>query len=135
MATSSNPFFPQTLQTISVANAAVLTTSNVVQGGVNGTKVEFLIAVNTDTIDHAMLFSANVSGVLTPMANVNVPANSGNVSLAAVNLFNSFTFLPQDANGNKYMYLANASCSLVCSANSANATGKVVAITGQAAVY
>lgn len=137
MALSFQPFFPQSLQSISVANVAVTTTSNVVQGGAQGTKVEAIVITNTDTIDHALLFSLNVSGTLTAIANVNIPANTGNVSVPAINLFanNGFAYLPQDANGNKYLYLANASCSLVCSANSANGTGKVVAVSGQAAVF
>jgi hypothetical protein len=137
MALNFQPFFPQSLQSVSVANVAVTTTSNVVQGGVNGTKIEALVITNTDTIDHALLFSLNVAGTLTAIANVNVPANSGNLTVLPVNLFanNNFVYLPQDANGNKYFYLANASCSLVCSANSANATGKVVAVSGQAAVF
>jgi hypothetical protein len=138
MSSSFQPFFPQALQSISVANAAVTTTSNVVQGGANnGTKIETITITSTDTIDHSLLFSLNVAGVLTAIANVNIPANSGNGVVASVNLFanNYFSYLPQDVNGNKYMYIANASCSLVCSSNSANGAGKVVAVSGQAAVF
>lgn len=137
MAFSFQPFFPQSLLSVSVANVAVTTTSNVVQGGVNGSKVECIVLTNTDTTDHSLLFSLNVAGTLTAIANVNIPANSGNGVISSLALFsnNQFAFLPQDANGNKYLYLANNSCSLVCSSNTANATGKVVAVSGQAAVF
>ena len=137
MSLSFQPFFPQSLQTVSVANVAVTTTSNVVQGGANGTKIEALVITNNDTIDHALLFSLNVAGTLTPVANVNVPANTGNVSNPPLSLFDNsgFSWLPQDMNGNQYLYLANVSCSLVCSSNSANSAGKVVSVSGHAGIF
>src|SRR6266853_2590781 len=108
------PFFPANLQTIALANVGLTTTQNVVTGGANGTKIESLVITNTDTIDHALLFTMNVAGVLANVCNINVPANTGNLQTLPLNLFanTNLAFLPQDASGNKYMYLANGSCSL-----------------------
>jgi len=139
MAFSFQPFFPQSILSFGLVNAAVTTTTNLVQGGTNGTKIETLVATSNDTIDHLVTFSLNVGGQITQLCQVNVPANSGNlVALSMINLFGNtqFSWLPQDANGNKYLYLANNACSLVISANSANATAHaVVSISGQAANY
>lgn len=138
MALSFQPFFPQSLQTISLANVAGANIQNVVQGGVNGTKIETLAVSSNDSIDHALAFSINVGGIYSFLCNVNITANSGNsIGNVPFNLLGNtnLTFLPQDANGNKYIYLANASCSLVVASNSINSTAKVVSVTGQAAVF
>lgn len=138
MALSFQPFFPQALQTISLANVAGANIQNVVQGGVNGTKIESLVISSNDSIDHALQFSLNVGGIYSLLCNVNIAQNVGNsIGNVPFNLLGNtnLAFLPQDANGNKYLYLANASCSLVCSSNSLNSTAKVVTITGQTAVF
>lgn len=138
MTVSNLPIFPQTFTSISVANTAGANTQNVVQGGVNGTKVDSIVIASTDTIDHALLFSMNVSGTLTALANVNIPANSGNLITLPVTLFANNEFSPwliSDAAGNKYLLLANSSCSLVCASNSVNSSGKVVAVSGFAENY
>jgi hypothetical protein len=133
MAFSFQPFFPQALKT-AVLQYQGTSTSNLVQGGTNGTKVESISVTNTDTIDHAILISMNVSGTLYAVANVNIPANTGNVSVATLALLSNtaFSYLPLDVNGNRYMYLANAACALTVSANSANGTGKVLNFVVQA---
>lgn len=138
MVLSFQPFFPQSLQDIALANTLTTSVSNVVVGGVNGTKIESLIIVSTDTIDHAVTFAMNVNGVLANVANVNVPAGSGaTLGVLPVNVFanNQFSFLPQDANGNKYLYIANAACGLTWTTNTAVASAKSVGISGQAAVF
>lgn len=137
MAFSFQPFFPQSLVSVLVANVAVTTTTNVVTGGVNGTKIEALILNSTDTIDHNLTFAINVSGTYANIGSILVPANTGNVNVLPISVFANaaFAFLPQDPNGNKYLYLANASCSLVATSNSVNGTAKVVSVTGHAANY
>lgn len=136
MAVSNLPIFPQSWQDIQVANLTTAT-ANVVQGGVNGTRIDVILLTNTDTTDGSILFSLNVAGTLTPLANVNVPANSGNGVVNTVSLFanNQFAGLPVDAAGNRFIYISNASCSLVASANVNRASGKVLAISGQGSVY
>jgi hypothetical protein len=138
VALSFQPFFPQSLQSISLANVAGANIQNVVQGGTNGTKIESLIISSNDSIDHALAFSLNVSGVYSFLCNVLISQNVGNsVGNIAFNLLGNtnFGFLPQDPNGNKYIYLANAACSLVVASNSLNSTAKVVTVSGQAAVF
>jgi hypothetical protein len=139
MSFSFQPFFPQSLQTIAVANASVLTaTQNVVVGTVNGSKIESLVFTSTDTIDHALQVGMNVNGVVCNVANVNIPAGSGTtLGTPPVNLFAnaSFSFLPQDPNGNKYLYIANAACSLVVTGNSAITTAKALGWAGSAANF
>jgi hypothetical protein len=138
MAFSFQPFFPQSVQSISLANTLTTSVSNVVVGGVNGTKIEALVVTSTDTIDHAITIAINTAGVLANVANVNIPAGSGaTLGVLPVNLFanNQFAFLPQDANGNKYLYLANASCGITWISNSAVASAKAVGIGGQASVF
>lgn len=137
MSLNFQPFFPQSLQSIALANVGLTTTQNVVTGGVNGTKIESIVISSTDTIDHALQFTINVAGVLANVCNINVPANTGNLTVLPLNLFanTNLAFLPQDPNGNKYLYLANGSCSLCVSSNSAAASGKAIGISGQAAVF
>jgi len=138
MALSFQPFFPQSLQQIALANTLTTSVSNVVVGGTNGTKVEDLIITSTDTIDHAITFSSNVNGTIANVAVINVPAGSGTtVGTLPVAVFanNQFSGLPQDPNGNKYLYLANTGCGLCWVSNSAVSSGKAVGISGQAAVF
>lgn len=140
MALSFQPFFPQSLQNFALANAAVTSTQNVIVGGVNGTKVETLLATSNDTVDHLLSFSINIGGTNYLLGTALVAANTGNLvgNQNGTNLFsgNVFLNLPQDPNGNKYLYIANGSCGLTVKSNSANAaTGGVVSISGQAAVF
>lgn len=138
MAFSFQPFFPAGLQSIALANGVSTTTANIVQGGVNGTKIESLVITNTDTIDHALTIAINVASAITNVANVNIPAGAGStLGVLPVNLFanNQFAFLPQDANGNKYLYLANVASSIVFTSNSVISTGKALGVGGQASVF
>src|ERR1039457_3909749 len=138
MAFSYQPFFPQTIQTIALANSLTTTISNIAVGGVNGTKIELLEITSTDTIDHAVTFAMNVNGALANVANVNIPAGSGaTLGTLPVNVFanNQFGFLPQDPNGNRYLYIANASCGITWVSNSAVASAKAVGVFGQAAQF
>ena len=135
---SFQPFFPASLQSIALANSLTTSLVNVVIGGTLGTKIEDLVITNTDTIDHALTIGVNVAGTVANVANVNIPAGSGTtLGVLPVTLFsnNQFAFLPQDANGNKYLYLANATVSLVMVSNSAIASGKALGISGAAAVF
>jgi len=137
MSLSFQPFFPASLVQVLVANVAGGTTANVVQGGTNGTKVESLVLSSTDTIDHLLTFAINVSGTYANVATILCPANTGNQNLVSISVLanGSFAFCPSDANGNRYLYLANDTCSLVVTSNSVNSTGKVVSVTGQAANF
>jgi len=138
MVQSFQPFFPQSLQSISLANSITTSLVNVCIGGTNGTKIEDLVITSTDTIDHALTIGINVAGTVANVANVNIPAGSGTgVSTPPIALFanSQFAFLPQDANGNKYLYLANATVSLVMVSNSAIGSAKALGISGQAAVF
>jgi hypothetical protein len=138
MVQSFQPFFPQSLLSIALANSITTSLVNVAIGGANGTKIEDIIITSTDTIDHALTIGVNVGGTVANVANVNIPAGSGTaVGTPGVNLFANanFAWLPQDANGNKYLYLANAIVSLVMVSNSAIASGKALGISGSAAVF
>lgn len=140
MALSFQPFFPQSLQNYALANAACTASQNVIVGGVNGTKVETLLASSNDTVDHLLTFSMNISGVNYMLGSALVAANTGNLvaNQNGVNLLsgNVFLNLPQDPNGNKYLYIANGACGLTVKSNSINsATGGVVSLSGQAAVF
>jgi hypothetical protein len=134
---SNLPIFPVSFRSIAIANVAATSTQNVVQGGANGTIIQALTITSNDTIDHALSFSINVAGVLAPIGNVNVSANSGNGVVSSVNLLanNYFSYLPLDPVGNRYIYLANSSVSLVVSANSVNSSGKIVSVSGQGGDY
>lgn len=135
---SFQPFFPASLQSIALANSITTSLVNVAIGGASGTKIEDLVVTSTDTIDHALTIGINVAGTVANVANVNIPAGSGQtLGVLPVALFanNQFSFLPQDANGNRYLYLANAQVSLVMVSNSAIASGKAVGISGQCGVF
>jgi hypothetical protein len=140
MTLSFSPFFPQSIINYGLANAACTAQQNVVVGGVNGTKVETMVATSNDTIDHLLTFSLNISGTLYQVGSVLVAANTGNLTANqnGINILasNAFPFLPQDPNGNKYIYLSNAACSISVKANSVsnNALG-FVSVSGQGASF
>lgn len=138
MAFSFQPFFPQNLRQISLANSVTTSLVNVAIGATNGTKIEDITFTSTDTIDHALTIGINVAGTVANVANVLVPAGTGTgISSPPLSLFanSNFQFLPSDACGNKYLYLANASVSLVVVSNSAIASGKALGIQGAGADF
>jgi hypothetical protein len=134
------PIFPAVLVSYGVINVAITTATNVVVGGLSGTKVESMVASSNDTIDHLITLSSNVNGTLFEIGSVLVAANTGNLvtSQNGINFMtsNAFSFLPKDSNGNPYIYLANGACGVVAKSNTLNsATGGVVSVSGQASNY
>jgi len=98
------------------------------------------VATSNDTIDHLLTFSLNVNGTLYPFGAALVAANTGNLitSQNGNNILasNAFPYLPQDPNGNKYIYLANAACGISVVSNSLNSVAHaVVVICGQGANF
>lgn len=136
MALSFSPFFPQALKAgvLNIANTNGTSTLNVVVGGANGTKIEVINATSNDNIDHALTLSLNASGVLYLIGVINVPANSGNLQTATVSVLGNSKLQswPLDVNGNRYLYLPNAACSLTVSSNSALQNVNVVSLIVQA---
>jgi hypothetical protein len=136
MALSFSPFFPQSLKAgvLNIANTNGTATLNVVVGGTNGSKIEAINASSNDSIDHALTLSMNAVGVLYLIGVINVPANSGNLLTSTVNVLGNSKLQswPLDVNGNRYIYLPNAACSLVVSSNSALQNVNVVSLVVQA---
>jgi hypothetical protein len=133
MATTSTPIFPQTIQSESVQILPATTTTQVTlyTGGTNGSKIENIIATNTDTAAaYALTLAIVTGGTSYIIGTINVPLSSGNTTAApAVSLINNANLpLPKDSNGNPYIYLGSGSVLKVNSGTTVN-TGKVVSIT------
>ena len=133
MATSNTPIFPQTITTeviqILPATASALVT--LYTAGTNGSKIENIIATNTDTAAaYAITLTIVISATSYIIGTINVPLSSGNTTAApAVSLLNSAN-LPtaKDSNGNPYIYLASGAVLKVNSGTTVN-TGKVLSFT------
>lgn len=133
MSTTPTPIFPQTIQSESVQILPATTTTLVTlyTGGTNGSKIENIIASNTDTAAaYALTLTIVTSSTNYIIGTINVPLSSGNTTAApAVSLINSANLpLAKDSNGNPYLYLGSGSVLKVNSGTTVN-TAKVVSIT------
>ena len=112
MAGTSTPIYPQTLKNyvVQIANADASTLKTLVTGATNGTKIECINVTTTDTTARDVQLYITISAVDYLLGTVNIPANSGNTNaLVSVNLLTALNFpsCAVDANGNRYVYVAN----------------------------
>lgn len=139
MTVTATPIFPQTIQT-PVAQILPATASNLVTlytAGANGSKIENIIATNTDTAAaYAITLTVVVSATNYIIGTVNVPLSSGNTTAApSINLLNNTSInLAKDSNGNPYIYLASGAVLKVNSGTTVN-TGKVLSFTAMGGDY
>lgn len=139
MTTTATPIFPQTITSPSVQILPADTTSlkTLYTAGINGSKIENIIATNTDTAAaYAITLTVVTSSTNYIIGTINLPLSSGNTTAApAISLINSAN-LPtaKDSNGNPYLYLANGSVLKVNSGTTVN-TGKVISITANGGDY
>lgn len=133
MAVTNTPIFPQTITSpsVQILPADTTTLKTLYTAGTNGSKVENIIATNTDTAAaYALTLTVVTSATNYIIGTINVPLSSGNTAAApAVSLLNSAN-LPtaKDSNGNPYIYLASGSVLKVNSGTTVN-SGKVVSVT------
>lgn len=133
MTVTATPIFPQTITSPSqqILPADTTTLKTLYTAGTNGSKIENIIATNTDTAAaYGIQLSVTTGATTYLLGTVNVPLSSGNTTAApAISLLNSAN-LPtaKDSNGNPYIYLASGSVLKVNSLTTVN-TGKIVAIT------
>jgi hypothetical protein len=109
---TSTPIYPQTINTpvAQILPADTTTLKTLYTGGANGSRLEHLSCTSTDTAARDLAFYLTVSGVDYLLATLNVPINAGNTNaIYPVDIFThpAFSWLPIDANGNRYMYIAS----------------------------
>lgn len=112
MAGTPTPIFPQSVQNFvaQIQNADGQAIKTLVSGGTNGTKIESIIVSSTDTSNRDIALYLTISSVNYLLATVSIPLDSGNTnSVIPVDLLrsNSLAGLAWDANGNKFLYVAN----------------------------
>jgi len=136
MAGTATPIFPQTIRNFA---AEILPASGtglitLATGGTNGTKIESLNMVNTDTADaYSVEMSITISSVTYILGTFALPASTGFSSTVAALAPLRNGIIPGlafDSNGNPYLYLASGS-SLGFSSGTTVATGKAIHIFGQ----
>jgi|SRR6185312_439615 len=133
MSVTNTPIFPQTITSpsVQILPADTTTLKTLYTAGTNGSKIENIIATNTDTTAaYGIQLSITTGATTYLLGTINVPLSSGNTTVVpAVSLINS-TNLPtaKDSNGNPYIYLASGSVLKVNSLTTVNA-GKIIAIT------
>jgi hypothetical protein len=112
MSGTATPIFPQTIVNSGVTINGVTTSTVLVTGSANGTKIESLGVSNTSASAVTINLSVTVGAVSTLLSQFSIPASSGNAATTPpVNLLNN-TQLPAtvyDNNGNKYIYIASGS--------------------------
>ena len=135
----ATPIFPQLITSPSVQILPATTSSLVTlyTGGTNGSKIENIIATNTDSgAAYLLTLTIVTSATNYIIGTINVPLSAGNTAAAPpVSLLNSVN-LPtaKDANGNPYIYLASGSVLKVNSSTTVT-TAKVVSITAMGGDY
>jgi hypothetical protein len=134
MAVTSTPVFPQTPKNgkVQIVNADAQAQKTIYTGGSNGSKINGLIAVSTDTSDRDVQISITRSGTSYPLGTVTVVAGSGNSgSVASVNMFSVLKLvgLPLDSDGNPAILLLDASDALTASALTTVTAAKAITLT------
>lgn len=115
MSVTNTPIFPQTLtNTIGSITAAETSTAELMYtGGTNGSKIEAMFVTNNDASIRTMTLSIKQASTNYTLYTFSLPASAGITTAATpYNVWavaNFGAFLPKDANGNPYMYLANGS--------------------------
>lgn len=133
MTTTATPIFPQAITSPSVQILPADTTAlkTLYTAGTNGSKIENIIATNTDSAAaYGLQLSVTTGATTYLLGTINVPLSAGNTTAApAISLLNS-TNLPtaKDSNGNPYLYLASGSVLKVNSLTTVTAA-KIVSIT------
>lgn len=139
MTVTATPIYPQTITT-GVVQILPATASNLVTlytAGTNGSKIECIMATNTDTAAaYAITLTVVISATNYILGTVNVPLSSGNTTAApAISLLASSNIpLSKDPDGNPYLYLASGAVLKVNSSTTVN-TSKVVSFIAQGGDY
>lgn len=136
MATTPNSaIMPQTpmVSVARIQNADASTQKTVVTGGANGTKLNALTATSDDTSARIVQVSLLRSAVNYILGSVSIPAGSGtDGSTPAVDLLNAVAMpgLPVDNDGQKYLFLKDASDSIQVKTTTTVTSAKTVAVVG-----
>lgn len=140
MAVTSTPIFAQTIKAwatqFTPATATTITT--IATGGANGSQITSLTIASTDTAVKNIIFYLNDGTVNHQLGYINIPANSGNASLATppVDAFRNVYFpgMQIDAMGNKVFNLP-AGWSLNGAMVATITAAKVVEVVAQGGDY
>lgn len=146
MAYSFNSYYPQAqhipalgngVQTI--ANSDGTTIKALFVAGTNGSRIEFISAISTDTAIQYLNFYRTISSVNYGIGNLAIPLASGTQATAtvtAVDVLRSLNlpYLNQDSNGNRYLTLAPGE-TLSIGTTGTVTSGKTITLTCQAEDY
>lgn len=132
MAVTATPIFPQTITTyvVAIANADASTVKTLAAAGTNGTKIEAINVSLTDTTTRDLQIYATISATNYLLGTVNIPLSSGNTNaVPSIDLLrhSQLPFFAYDANGNKYIYLANGTTLSVASGSTVT-SGKFLTV-------
>lgn len=135
MAVTATPIFPQSVQTagLAVVNATGTTITTFITAGTNGSKIEWINAVTSDTAINNVTFYLYNGTTSFPIGVVQVPIGSGNTySTPPLSIFASVNLpsLTYDANGNKFLYLPSG-WSVQVSVLAAVTSAKQLTLTAQ----
>jgi hypothetical protein len=143
MPVSNLPIFPQAPQLwlTELLNANTTSLVTMITGGVNGTKVEGMMATSNSAVDLSIQIYANNSTLQgnVMIGSIYVPANAGNIAnppIPAIDLFKGGQIpgLPVDSSGNKYLYLPSG-FTLSVNANNTIVSGHFVTVTAVGANF
>jgi len=139
MPISNKPIFPQTITTGATQIAPADTTSlkTLYTAGVNGSRIDNILATSTDTAARDLQFVITIDAVDYVLGTLSCLANSGftnAVAILPVLSDSKFAALSQDGNGNKVLFLASGAVLKVKSLTTVTAA-KVISVLAQGADF
>ena len=140
MAVTATPIFAQTIKAwgTQFVNATSTTKTLIVTGGANGSQVTSLTIASTDTSAQNIIFYLYDGTTYRQLCEINIPANSGNASLATapIDCFRNYYFIGSqlDAMGNKVLNVPNG-WSLYGSMVAAVTAAKTIDVVAQGGDY
>ena len=138
MAITATPVFVQAPGVAVSAYTTASSTSTIVSGSTDGSKVLSLTAVSDSTSAHVFTVGISTGGVSRPLVAVSITASAGtNGTGAAIDMLSTALLpgLPVDNDGQRYLFLPSTSYSVVVTAASAINTGKQVTFTSMYGNY
>jgi hypothetical protein len=139
---TSTPVFPQTIKNgvqsfLSSTGSGSANKLTLYTAGSNGSKIESLIISSTDTSARDMVFIVTISAVNYILTMISIPITAGLTNaIPNVDILRSTQFvgLANDANGNRYIYLASGT-TLAAYMNTTITSGKEIDVFIQAGDY
>lgn len=133
MAVTALPIYPQTIKN-SVAtctNADGTIGVNVINGAVEGTRLESWLITSTDSVDRTLQLISVVAGNPILVTTVIIPANAGNTNaIPPVDILRSAQLpgISRDSNGIPYLYIIQSTALRISPTVAITVGAKIVSI-------